>query len=41
MCIGPPLLPLNGEIISSTSAIHSDEACADVCATGFRDRPHF
>ena len=33
-----PLLPLNGEAISPTSAIRSDEAHADVCMTGFWGR---
>jgi len=36
--VEPPLLPLNGEAIAPASAISSDEACADVRATGFWGR---
>ena len=35
---GVPSLPLNGEVISPTTAIHSDEACADVRVIGFWGR---
>ena len=36
--VEPPLLPLTGVTISPTSAIRSNEACADVCATEFWGR---
>ena len=38
VAVEPPLLPLNGETIAPVSAIHNDEAHADVRATGFWGR---
>ena len=35
IAVEPPLLPLNAETIVPVSAIRNDEACADVCVTGF------
>ena len=38
VAVEPPLLPLNGETTALVSAIHNDEARADVHATGFWGR---